>query len=108
MDKEEEADDGLSPDRLAGSWKALYKCVLNYQQGALSEMNYQHARQLLYLIQQSLQAINATVPHSASLPINKGQYGRVGRNAFLLECFFFSFHVPLLENGSVFNLNKGF
>ena len=61
--------------RLAGSWKALYKCVLSYQQGALSELNSQHARQLLYLIQQSLQSINASVPHEAALPINKGEPG---------------------------------
>ena len=91
MDKEEEADDGLSPDRLAGSWKALYKCVLSYQQGALSEMNYQHARQLLYLIQQSLQAINATVPHSAALPINKGQSGKKCLSSAVFLFFLFMF-----------------
>ena len=83
----EEAADLLSSHRLASSWKALYKSVLSYQQGALSEMNYQHARQLLFLIQQSLQAINATVPHSVALPINKGECSLKVNNFLLLFVF---------------------
>ncbi|XP_076463357.1 uncharacterized protein LOC143295514 isoform X2 [Babylonia areolata] len=66
----------LVAKRLAGSWKTLYKAVLSFQQGSQSEMNYQHASQLLSLIQQSLQAVNASVPDittaSSSMPISKG------------------------------------
>ncbi|KAK7099790.1 ciliogenesis and planar polarity effector 1-like [Littorina saxatilis] len=62
----------LVAKRLAGSWKALYKAVLSFEQGSLSELNHQQARQLLFAIQQSLQAINATVPHNASVAISRG------------------------------------
>ncbi|KAL8600713.1 hypothetical protein ACOMHN_057303 [Nucella lapillus] len=64
----------LVAKRLAGSWKTLYRAVVSYQQTSQSDMNSEHAQQLLSLIQHSLQAINASVPDTAAAasPISKG------------------------------------
>nr|KAG5696351.1 hypothetical protein BaRGS_028346 [Batillaria attramentaria] len=56
----------------AGSWKALYKAVLGFQQGSPRNEDQQPARRLLFAIQQCLQAVNASIPQATALPISRG------------------------------------